>query len=147
MTVKFKKIRDVKTPTRGTPLSAGIDFYVPNSFGAILLHPGSSVKIPSGIIVEIPKNTVLVGFNKSGVAVKKNLQIGACVIDADYQGEVHMHLTNISRFVSKIEPGEKITQFLLLPIYYADIVEDNNIHQVPTTRGAGGFGHTDYEKI
>lgn len=140
--IKFKKVRDVKSPTRGTALSAGLDFYVPNYFGTMALHPGSSIKIPSGIIVEIPQDTVLIGFNKSGVAVKKNLQIGACVIDADYQGEVHLHLTNVGNFVAKIEPGEKIAQFLLLPIYYASIIEDENIHQIPTERGTGGFGHT-----
>lgn len=142
-TIKYKKVRDVTSPTRGTELSAGLDFYVPKTFGTLALHPGSSIRIPSGIIVEIPRDKVLIGFNKSGVATKKNLQIGACVIDADYQGEIHLHLTNIGNFVSKIEPNEKIAQFLLLPIYYATLVEDENIHQIPTERGTGGFGHTD----
>ncbi len=30
--MKIKKIRDVKTPSRGTPDSAGIDFYIPDDY-------------------------------------------------------------------------------------------------------------------
>ena len=42
------KTRDVKTPTRGTPGSAGIDFYVPNDYPADLcsIYPGERYFIP-----------------------------------------------------------------------------------------------------
>ncbi len=145
--MKVQRIRDVKLPTRGTPQSAGLDFYVPNDvlFGGIdiCLKPGDSVVIPSGIKVEVPKGYALIGFNKSGIAVKRHLYVGACVIDEDYQGEVHIHLTNVGKGASYISPGDKIAQFILVPVLYADIEEVDELHKVPTERGTGAFGSTD----
>ena len=145
--MKVQRIRDVKLPTRGTPQSAGLDFYVPNDvlFGGIdiCLKPGDSVVIPSGIKVEVPKGYALIGFNKSGIAVKRHLYVGACVIDEDYQGEVHIHLTNVGKDASYISPGDKIAQFILVPVLYADIEEVDELHKVPTERGTGAFGSTD----
>jgi dUTP pyrophosphatase len=145
--MKVQRIRDVKLPTRGTPQSAGLDFYVPNDvFGGIhiYLEPGESVTIPSGIKVEVPKGYALIGFNKSGIAVKRHLYVGACVIDEDYQGEVHIHLTNVGTVTSYISPGDKIAQFVLVPVLYADIEEVDSIHEASTERGAGAFGSTDH---
>ena len=145
--MKVQRIRDVKLPTRGTPQSAGLDFYVPNNVlfddTGICLKPGDSVVIPSGIKVEVPKGYALIGFNKSGIAVKRHLYVGACVIDEDYQGEVHIHLTNVGKEASYIFPGDKIAQFVLVPVLYADIEEVDELHKVPTERGTGAFGSTD----
>ena len=79
--MKIQKIRDVKTPGRGTSQSAGIDFYVPEDFTTSVLQPGESVLIPSGIKVQVPTGYMLTAFNKSGVATKQGLSIGACVVD------------------------------------------------------------------
>ena len=95
--MKFLKIRPVKDPTRGTSKSAGIDLYIPFEITTIELKPGESTLIPSGLKVDVPKNHVFVAMNKSGIATKKGLSVGACVIDEDYQGEIHIHLTNIKK--------------------------------------------------
>ena len=79
--MKISKVREVKTPTRGTPQSAGIDFYVPNDYTGHTLVPGSKAFIPSGIKANVPDGHALIAFNKSGVALKKSLFIGACVVD------------------------------------------------------------------
>ena len=96
--MKISKTRKVKTPTRGTDGSAGIDFYVPDNYPANLctVDPGERLFIPSGIRADVPDGHALVAFNKSGVALKKGLDVGACVVDSDYQGEIHLHLFNIS---------------------------------------------------
>ena len=47
--IKFCKTKDVKTPSRGTEDAAGIDFYIPNDIGYLLVKPGESVCIKSGI--------------------------------------------------------------------------------------------------
>ena len=55
--MKFAKIRNVKSPVRGTGKAAGIDFFVPN-FGSnkgFIVNPGTDVLIPSGIKMEIPE--------------------------------------------------------------------------------------------
>jgi dUTP pyrophosphatase len=141
----LSKTRNVKTPSRGTIGSAGLDFYVPEDFKPTKVFPGDAVLVPSGIKVNIPKGHALVGFNKSGVATKKQLIIGACVIDEDYQGEIHLHLINVGTEEQLINPGDKIAQFLCLPVAYVDIevVHESDLYDSASDRGAGGFGHTD----
>lgn len=146
--MKISKIRDVKTPVRGTPLSAGLDFFVPNDFPGIhYLLPGDSVNIPSGIKVKVPHGFALIFKNKSGVALKKGLQVGACVVDEDYQGEVHLHVRNISSDVQSISPGEKLVQALLVPVEYCEVevVDEEKLYEEKTERGEGGFGSTGTE--
>ena len=114
-TIRFSKVRDVKSPTRGTYRSAGIDFYLPNhcdnDFWMIL--PNDRILIPSGIKMEVPEGHVLVAFNKSGVSTKKGLDVLACVVDEDYQGEIHLSLYNTTNWPVVLKPGEKIVQFIL----------------------------------
>ena len=92
--MKITKIRDVKTPIRGTEGSAGIDFFVPEDFPKDLctIQPNERFFIPSGIKANVPDGFALIAFNKSGVALKKGLLVGASVVDSDYQGEIHLHL-------------------------------------------------------
>lgn len=147
--MKFIKIRDVKTPTRGTPKSAGIDLYVPNDFESRQLLPGDSILIPSGIKADVPSDHAFIAFNKSGISTKKNLSVGACVIDEDYQGEIHIHLYNFGYAPATINPGEKIIQCLLVPISYEDVeieTDENELWKGKNSeRGEGGFGSTDHK--
>lgn len=159
--MKYTKTRDVKSPCRGTKLSAGIDFFVPNDWNwgiERVIQPGERVLIPSGIKVNVPTGHALVAFNKSGVATKTGLIIGACVVDEDYQGEIHLSLinTNNSREIFAegtyvkldgtvaISPGEKLAQFILLPVNYAMPEETgaDKLYVEDTERGEGGFGST-----
>ena len=142
--LKFIKVKNVKSPTRGTAQSAGIDFFVPDEFETIVLLPGESCFIPSGIKVSLPPNHVLIAFNKSGVAVKRNLHVGACVVDEDYQGELHLNLANAGNQPQIVERGDKITQFVLLPVNYATPteVEPKDLYTKASKRGDGGFGST-----
>jgi dUTP pyrophosphatase len=144
--MKITKIRDVKTPTRGTPGSAGIDFYVPNSYPSDLrnIKPSEHYFIPSGIKANVPEGYAMIAMNKSGVALKKGLLVGACVVDSDYQGEIHLHLINCGDTSVSIQPGEKLIQFLLLPVSHCDIeeVSADELYSIQTERGSGGFGST-----
>ena len=63
--VKFAKMRDVKTPSRGTEDASGIDFFIPNDLGYILVKPGESICIPSGIKLCLNKWSCMVMTNKS----------------------------------------------------------------------------------
>lgn len=147
--MKFFKTRNVKSPVRGTPLSAGLDFFVPDDFpGNHYLSPGDAVNIPSGIKVQVPHGYALIFMNKSGVAVKKDLQVGACVVDEDYQGEVHLHVRNIGSDLQTIKPGEKLIQALLVPVSYENVEEvfsELDLFESPSERGEGGFGSTGTE--
>jgi|TARA_R110000822_G_scaffold142416_1_gene280499 dUTP pyrophosphatase len=141
--MKITKIRDVKTPTRANATDAGVDFFIPNDYNCKTeLSPGESCFIPSGIKVNVPEGYALIAFNKSGVATKKGLHVGACVVDCGYQGELHINLTNVSAEDQTIAAGDKIVQFVLLPLGNPSIelVEENNLYETVSTRGEGGFG-------
>lgn len=143
--MNIAKVKDVKTPTRGTSGSAGLDFYVPNDkMYEITLEPGESTNIPSGIKANIPKGFALIAMNKSGVATKQGLQVGACVIDEDYQGEIHLHVVNIGTSATTIQPGQKLVQMLLIPVLYEEVheVAVSELFYEVSQRGDGGFGST-----
>lgn len=142
--MNYTKIRDVKDPSRGTEGSAGIDFFVPNDQSEIILKPGQSCNIPSGIKVLIPYGNAGIFFNKSGVAIK-GLMVGACVVDSDYRGEVHLNLHNVSKLDICIKPGQKIVQMLVQPVVMNSVLEmTNDVYNLycNTSRGTGGFGST-----
>ena len=142
--MKIAKVREVKTPTRGTAQSAGLDFYVPENLADITIFPGQKAFIPSGIKTSVPKGHALIAFNKSGVALKKSLFVGACVVDEDYQGEIHLHVVNVGTEPTVIKSGEKLVQLVLVPVLYAtpEVVTEGDLFSEMTSRGAGGFGST-----
>ena len=142
--MKFSKVRDVKTPTRANPTDAGIDFFVPNDMVVTELRSNEKCLIPSGIKVDVPEGYALIAFNKSGIATIRELQVGACVVDCGYQGEVHIHLFNYGKNTVYINPGDKIVQFVLLPLGPPNLeeVDESNLYNSDSTRGIGGFGST-----
>jgi len=143
--IRFIKTREVMTPQYGTPGSAGIDFFVPMDQESIILLPSQAVLIPSGIRARIPLHTALIAMNKSGVATKKRLQVGACVVDCDYQGEIHIHVFNTGTEAVNINPGDKLVQFVLTPIIKAKLIEcetEDQVFPAQSERGSGGFGST-----
>lgn len=139
--LNFYKTKDVKTPEIGTQGSAGIDFFIPNDFEPTILEPQHDIKINLGIVTEFEEGLALIAHNKSGVATKMKLVVGACVIDSDYRGDIHAHLINTGTEPVKLEPGMKIVQFILQPYVKPEITE---LDHMPgdTERGAGGFGST-----
>ena len=159
--LEFSKVRDVKSPVRGTARSAGIDFFVPNDFFPTQLEPHEDLLIPSGIRVHIPEGYMLLGADKSGVSTSKQAVvdtgrkpkdgafisptiIGAKIIDEDFQGELHIHIINLGKFPVHIKPGMKISQFILVPVDYCELYEvpDDTLFPEESERGAGCFGST-----
>jgi len=140
--MKIQKIRNVKTPNRGTKFSAGIDFYVPEDFKEQIITLGESVLIPSGIKAFIPNGFMLLALNKSGVSTKLGLQVGAQVVDVDYEGEIHLHVTKITNGSVNIIPGMKLVQLVLVPVNYQDIELVEFLQPTNTERGDKGFGST-----
>lgn len=159
--IKFAKVREVKTPERGTEKSAGIDFFIPAAFEPIVLSPGDDIVIPSGIKAKVPEGYMLIAENKSGVAASEQgvrlsgrqpkkdalrspLLVGACVIDEDYQGEINIHIINVGHENVVLQRDMKIVQFILVPVSYAvpEIVDEKELFSEATSRGEGGFGST-----
>ena len=140
--MKFAKTRDVKSPTRANSTDAGIDFFIPNDYPKVELRAHEKCLIPSGIKVDVPEGYALIAFNKSGVATTRELQVGACVVDCGYQGEVHFHLFNYGKNNIFLHPGDKIIQFVLLPLGDPAVeeVKESELYSEESSRGDGGFG-------
>lgn len=142
--LKFIKTKEVKSPVRGHDTDAGIDFFIPEDFETITLQPNEDVLIDAGIKVIVPEGYALIFKEKSGVATKKKLTIGASVVDSDYRGVVHLHLFNNGRNEVVLEPGDKITQGLVIPVSLCKPLEisEEEYNSYDTERGEGGFGST-----
>lgn len=159
--MKFSKVRDVKSPVRGTGKAAGIDFFVPNFEKEFTLRPMQDLLIPSGIKMEIPEGYMLMGADKSGVVTSKYaclgagrepkpeafisvVILGAKIVDEDYQGEIHIHLVNVGNDTVFIKPGMKIAQFILVPVSYEELeeVSEEELFSRSSERGEGALGST-----
>jgi dUTP pyrophosphatase len=146
-TVKFCVIegRDAKTPERAHFDDAGIDIFAPLDMEEIELKPNESCLIKTGLRCRCPKGYAMFVMNKSGVAVKKNLDHLAEVIDESFTGEIGVNLINVGKEVQTIKPGEKIVQVVLLPVGYHEVEmlsEDSYNKLGETSRGEGAWGST-----
>ena len=142
MLVKFKKLDPhAVMPTYGTPYSAGADLYACME-NAVVIEPGQTVLMHTGIAMEIPEGYAGLNFARSGLATKRGLapanKVG--VIDSDYRGEIMVALHNHGETAQTVEPGERISQLLLVPVMQAQFEETEELSD--TLRGEGGFGST-----
>ena len=132
---------NLKLPKRATKGSAGYDFFTPVN---IVLNPGESLKVPTGIRVEMEDNWVLQLYPRSGLGFKFRLQlnntVGIIVSDyfySDNEGHIFAKITNDSKEGKTlcVEKGTAFMQGIFLE--YGITVDDE-------TEGVrnGGFGST-----
>ena len=84
-------------------------------------------------------------MNKSGIASKKHLITGACVVDEGYTGEIFVNLHNIGKRPETITTGQKIAQGVFVRIekpFLFEVEESDNIYDTSTERGSGALGST-----
>ena len=141
----FRTRPNAKLPNRAHKTDAGMDFFFcPVEGAAVRIAPGQSVLLETGVKMEVPPNCMLQIMNKSGVASKKHLITGACVVDEGYTGEIFVNLHNIGTDVEFIEPGQKVAQGVFVKIEKPQLweIESDNIYGQQTTRGDGALGST-----
>ena len=141
----FRTRPEAKLPHRAHATDAGMDFfYSPHEGSVARLRPGESVLLGTGIKMQVPPGCMLQIMNKSGVASKKHLVTGACVVDEGYTGEIFVNLHNIGTTPQFIEPGQKIAQGVFVRIEKPSLweIEEDNIYDKETSRGSGALGST-----
>ena len=142
MIINLKKVNEnAIIPTQGHKADAGYDLYACLEMDDII-YPGETLKIPTGVAVEIPEGYFGGVFARSGLATKQGLRPANCVgvIDAPYRGEIIVALHNDSKTPQRISHGDRIAQIVFLPIIYAEL---NIVDELSDTdRGDGGFGST-----
>ena len=137
-------------PQRANPSDAGLDvFYSSDSPGkSIQIAPGDSKIIPTGLRFGVPHGYMLEVKNRSSVAAKRSLIVGACVVDSGYDGEIFINLHNVGTSTQYVRPGDKIAQLVLIPVVHfrPKQNESGQLYNSPMTisnRGEGALGSTD----
>lgn len=146
MKTRIKKLRaNTKLPTRAYADDAGLDFYYcPEEEKEITVRPMGNAIIPTGFSIEVPNGYMLEVKNKSGVAAKRQLIVGSCVIDRGYTGEVFVNLNNVGTAAQVIQPGQKIAQGVFVKIAQPELViieSSENLYET-SERQDGSLGST-----
>jgi len=144
--VNVYKVRNTaKIPVRSHNTDAGMDlFFCPEERSSVTIAPGESVLLSTGLKIQVPVNHMLQVMNKSGIASKKQLIAGACVVDEGYDGEIFVNLQNIGTQFTTIEPDQKIAQGVFVKIERPSLYEikEDKIYGQKTSRGDGALGST-----
>ena len=110
---------------------------------AVTIPAGGRAVIPTGIAIALPSaGYVALVFARSGLGIKHGIAPANCVgvIDSDYRGEIQVGLQNHSGVPYTIQPGDRIAQMSILPVFQAELEWTDTLDQ--TDRGSGGFGST-----
>lgn len=131
----------IRLPRRATKGSAGYDFFAPFAFS---LEPGASIKVPTGIRVEMEEDWVLKLYPRSGLGFKYRMQMNNTVgiIDSDYfysdnEGHIMAKITNDSREGKVLEVGAGMGFMQGIFLEYGITVDDD-----ASEIRNGGFGST-----
>jgi dUTP pyrophosphatase len=119
-------------------LDAGQDIF---SNEDVVINPGDSKLVSTGLFIEIPDYHVGLIWSKSGLSVKNKIEVGAGCIDVGYTGEVKVHLYNLGKDWFKIFKGDRIAQLLTIPINL-NSYEGSEVDEENQARGSNGFGST-----
>lgn len=142
MDIKVKKLKEnAIIPTRGSNYAAGMDLYACIG-NPIIIMPHQTVKVGTGLSIEVPNGYFGAVFARSGLATKQGLRpanaVGVC--DSDYRGEYIVALHNDTNFPQTINPMERIAQLVVIPYLPIKFKEVDELSD--TERGDGGFGST-----
>ncbi|ADY80736.1 MULTISPECIES: dUTP diphosphatase [Acinetobacter] len=129
-------------PSYATAGSAGLDLRACLD-EAIDIEPGQTVLVKTGMAIYIHDvNFAGLILPRSGLGHKHGIVLGNLVglIDSDYQGELMVSVWNRGQTTFRLEPGERLAQYVLVPVVQAEFEQVEEFEE--TLRGAGGFGHT-----
>ena len=129
--------------------ASGFDFRAclmdhPNT--QLLIQPGETVCVPTGLAVEIPEGAEIQIRPRSGISMKTKLRLPNTpgTIDSDYRGEVGILMENTSVLeVAVIKHGERIAQGVVAPVIRVEHILSDVLST--TTRGENGFGKSPEE--
>ena len=138
-TLEIKHLsKDATTPTRGSSDAVGYDLYAAESCtidtqdnGLVKTH--IAICMPPGVYGRVAP--------RSGLALKKHIDVGAGVIDPDYRGDVGVVLFNHGHAPFEVKKGDRIAQLILERCVVADQVKVVKTLS-ETKRGADGYGST-----
>lgn len=144
---KFEKVtrkelndKEIILPTRGTLGSAGYDISI---YEDVIIKPGETKIIPTGLKVKMPQNEFLQIVPRSSIGIKRKIRITNTmgVIDSDYynnpdnEGEIHLPIHNFGKITQKFSAGDRLAQ----GIFIQYLITGDEVY----TLRKGGIGSTD----
>lgn len=145
--IEVKKLNENATvPTKAYESDAGWDLYASEN---AVVKAGDRAVIKTGISMSIPEGWAGLIWPRSGLSVKKGIDVLAGVIDSSYRGEIMVCLYNTSNKYSDIseeyssndlyiEAGDRIAQILFQQVPESRMIEVESLEE--TERNSGGFG-------
>jgi dUTP pyrophosphatase len=128
-------------PSYATPFASGCDARA-GITEAMVIEPGRSAIIPTGVRVALPEGFEIQVRPRSGFAAKNQVTVlnTPGTIDSDYRGEICVIMINHGKDPFVVTPKMRIAQFVLAPVIQAEFVLQDSLSL--TQRGDGKFGHT-----
>lgn len=123
-------------PERAHATDAGADIFTPvgfkvPAFGNAIVH--------TGVHIQLPPNTVGMVKSKSGLNLFHDI-ITEGVIDEGFTNEIVVKLYNMGPAEYEFIAGDKITQLVVMPVYYPHMKQVQEIEG--GERGDAGYGST-----
>jgi len=134
--VRVQLLNDrANVPTKANINDAGFDLY--SSIDTII--PSKQRKtVSTGIALQMPEHFAGLIWPRSGLSVKRGIDVLAGVVDSGYRGEIMVCLYNTSDEHVSIQTGDRIAQIIFqeVPRVIMEVHESLGSSQ----RGDNGFG-------
>ena len=126
---------EAKEPSQANFSDAGYDLF---STEELNLKPFERSVVKTGIKLALPEGYYGRVAPRSGLAIKKGIDVLAGVIDSGYRGEIGVVLINLSSSDQTLNKGDKIAQLIIEKCYAVSFSEVSSLSD--SARGEGGFG-------
>lgn len=140
--MRLSHAADLPLPAYQSSGAAGLDLVAAVGANGIVISPGATAMVPTGIAIAIPRDFEGQVRPRSGLAARHSVTIlnAPGTIDADYRGEISVLMINHGRESFSVTRGMRIAQLVIAPVVYAQLRPVEKLSK--TDRGAGGFGST-----
>ncbi len=138
--LKVKRLNSQgRVPAYAHTGDAGLDLF---ASAEVVLQPGDSALVPTGISIQLPPGTEAQVRPRSGLALQHQITVlnSPGTIDEGYRGEIGVILINHGRHPFKVDIGMKIAQMVVQPVLRVNVETSEELSN--TTRGEKGFGST-----
>lgn len=160
--IEIKSFREGATiPKKATSGAAGYDLhacitnnfskglYSPDDHDVMMIHPHSSLIVPTGLNVNIPDGYEIQIRPRSGLAAKHGITVlnTPGTIDSDYCGdgtdfELKVILFNHNKMPFTISHGDRIAQMVIAKLADHELVEVEEFSKNDKSSRKGGLGST-----
>ncbi len=150
--VEIKAFRETAViPKKATEGAAGYDLCacIPDFTSGMMIHPHSSLIVPTGLNVNIPEGYEIQIRPRSGLAAKHGVTVlnTPGTIDCDYSGdgedfELKVILFNHNKIPFQINNGDRIAQMVVAKLAPHELVEVEEFGQTANKSRKGGLGST-----